>query len=323
MCMYWGESGWWHQSGEVDDSSGDLDWAAVQHLVQGMARESPSYILSGGEPLLYNAFGQLAESLRSARCFSIVCTNGTLLDRHTEVFKDNPYMTLLVSLDGLKEENDLLRGAGVFEKVRENVHRLKAMKNPPYIGLQFTIRPENVHCIHDFCQEMVRWKIDWLLLNPCWFVTAQQAEAYCCMLKDEYGVEPQSQKGYMLPYPLDRQMFISQWQAIGERQWPFQISCYLKNPAEIHRYLDHPETPPGNTFCYKQWFRMDVTPEGDITPCAQFPDIVFGNISRDDPLEIWNSEPYQTFRKDIRQRLLPVCSKCDVLYLYDAGRKYL
>ncbi len=320
--MCWGESGWWHASNSSDEAV-NLDWAAVDRLVARVAKDSPSFILSGGEPFLYQEFENLAETLRSAGCFSIVCTNGTHLNRFPNLFDNNPFMTLLVSLDGLQQENDLLRGEGVYETVRENIRYLKSLKHPPYIGIQFTIRPENVHIINTFCSEMVRWDIDWLLLNPCWFITAEQAETYHRILRERYGIESWSQKGYLLPYPLDRHVFISQIHNLRDRRWPFQISCYLKKPEEIHRYLDQPHIPTRNSFCYKQWLRMDITPTGDITPCAQFPDIVFGNIMHDDILAVWNSDAYRFFREDIRERLLPVCSKCDGLYLYDAKRKYL
>ena len=40
-------------------------------------------------------------------------------------------------------------------------------------------------------------------------------------------------------------------------------------------------------------------------------------------MDVWNSPEYRSFRKQICKEPLPVCSKCDNLYLYDARRKYL
>ncbi len=65
-----------------------------------------------------------------------------LLDRQLDVLADNPYATFLISLDGLPEQNDRLRGQGVYQKVIENIRLLKRLRRPPYIGIQFTIRPE-------------------------------------------------------------------------------------------------------------------------------------------------------------------------------------
>jgi radical SAM protein with 4Fe4S-binding SPASM domain len=126
-----------------------------------------------------------------------------------------------------------------------------------------------------------------------------------------------------MPYELDREIFVSELRKIHRAKWPIQISCYLKKPEDIATYLDRPEVPPGNHFCYQQWSRMDVTPEGDVTPCILYPDLRFGNLRDQGVLEIWNSDRYAGFRRFRRQHVLPVCAKCNSLYLHDAKRKHL
>ena len=99
-----------------------------------------------------------------------------LLDRYIDALRGNPFPTFLISLDGLKEENDAIRGPGVFEKVIANIHLLKQLPQPPYIGIQFTISPGNVHNMHAFCEAMIGLDVDWILLNPTWFLSEEQAE---------------------------------------------------------------------------------------------------------------------------------------------------
>jgi radical SAM protein with 4Fe4S-binding SPASM domain len=246
-----------------------------------------------------------------------------LLDKFLEAINNNPYLIFLVSLDGLEEENDLLRGEGVYRKVVENIKILKSLQKPPYIGIQFTIRPENIKVMYRFCEEMAHLGVDWILLNPCWFISKDQACEYEQFMMDNFNVRPKSHLGYFFPYELDKKEFIKQFQKIKSKEWPIQISCYWKEPQDIHSYLDEPGIPPRNKFCYKQWLRIDITPKGDVTPCAQFPDLVFGNIKDKAVEKIWNSIDYKKFRQLIRERYLPICSKCNAIYLYDAGRKFL
>ena len=322
MCYEWGEVGWCHEEPKPAIAK-ELGWEVIQKLFAQMGHTRPYFILIGGEPLLYSRFGDLAHALKEPRCFAITCTNGLTLDRFTDVIADNPYLTFLISLDGLERENDQLRGRGVYRKVTENIARLKALRRPPYIGIAFTIRPENVGGMYSFCKEMVRRGVDWILLNPCWFVSEEQARAYERFMAKHFHIIPKTHRGYLMPYDLDKEEFIRQVTKINQDRWPIQISCYLKKPEDIHTYVDRPQVPPGNTFCYRQWSRMDITPDGEVTPCILYPDLIFGSLKEKDVLEIWNGPSFQEFRKVRRKEVLPICAKCNALYLHDAKRKYL
>ena len=322
MCYEWGDAGWCKQE-QPESVSEELSWSIIENLFSQYGKHHPSFILIGGEPLLYSNFEILARALKDNRCFAITCTNGTLLHRFQDVSANNPYLTYLVSLDGLKEENDQLRGKGVYDRVTKNIKLIKSLNNPPFVGIQFTIRPENVDGMYEFCREMVKLGVDWILLNLCWFVSEEQARAYEDFMRKHFAITPTSHLGYLLPYDLDQEQFVREYRRIKNEKWPIQISCYLEEPEDIHTYVDKPDVPPGNTFCYKQWLRMDVTPDGSVTPCALYPDLTLGNLNEQGIMEIWNSPEYAKFRQVRRQEVLPICSKCNALYLYDAKRKIL
>ena len=322
MCYEWGEVGWCHDQPKPAMAR-ELDWNVVQKLVDEAGHMRPYFILIGGEPLLYSRFRELARLLQEKRCFAITCTNGLLLERFEDVLTDNPYLTLLVSLDGPQEQNDLLRGRGVYRKVTSALERLKRLKRPPYIGVEFTIRPENVDVMFEFCREMVSRGVDWILLNPCWFVSEEQARAYERFMAEHFDIVPKTHLGYLMPYDLDKEEFVRQVEQINGAKWPIQISCYLQKPEDIHTYVDHPQVPPGNSFCYRQWSRMDITPDGEVTPCILYPDLIVGNLHQQGALQIWNSAAFARFRQVRRREILPVCAKCNALYLHDARRKYL
>ncbi len=322
MCYEWGDAGWCKQ--EHPEAVGEeLSWGIVEDLFSRYGRRHPSFILIGGEPLLYSNFERLARALKENRCSAITCTNGTLLHRFRDVSADNPYLAYLVSLDGLKKENDQLRGRGVYDRVTKNIKLIKSLKNPPYLGVQFTIRPENVGVMYEFCREMVGLGVDWILLNLCWFVSEEQAGEYEEFMRKHFAVTPTSHLGYLLPYDLDQEQFVREYRRIKDEKWPIQISCYLDEPEDIRPYVDKPQAPLRNTFCYKQWLRMDILPDGSVTPCVLYPDLTVGNLHEQGVMEVWNSPEYAKFREVRRQEPLPVCSKCNALYLYDAKRKIL
>jgi radical SAM protein with 4Fe4S-binding SPASM domain len=322
MCYEWGEVGWCHDRPKPAMAK-ELDWAVIAKLLGEVGRLHPYFILIGGEPTLYSRFGDLARLLKRERCFAITCTNGLTLDRFEDALADNPYLTFLISLDGPEEANDHLRGRGVYRKVTQNIERLKALKRPPYVGIEFTIRPENVATMYDFCKDMVGRGVDWVLLNPCWFVSEGQARAYERFMQEHFNLTPKTHLGYLMPYELDTEEFVRQVGKINAEKWPIQISCYLQRPEHMHTYVNAPEVPPGNRFCYRQWSRMDITPDGEVTPCILYPDLIVGNLHEQGVLEVWNSPAFKHFRQFRRKEVLPVCAKCNALYLHDSKRKYL
>lgn len=320
MCMLWGNAGWKKQ--ESADLDRELSWNVVESLFHQLPFNA-SFILSGGEPLLYSHIKKLLRLLQTHKTFATICTNGTHLNNVIAAVDGNPYSTFLVSLDGLEPENDAIRGRGVFSRVVQNILHLKTLKRPPYIGIQFTIRPENVHNMHRFCKEMVHLGADWILLNPTWFVSEEQSRSYEFFMQKHFNIMPKSHLGYLAPFQIDKEIFISEYEKIRRDRWPIQISCYLKEPRSIYPFIDNPQVLLDNNFCSKQWLRMDILPDGTVTPCVQFPDMAVGNLTMDALRDVWNSDKYQKFRQTIRREPLPVCSKCNNIYLYDAKRKYL
>ncbi len=320
-CMQWGPHGWCH---ELDDarSHEELPLPIIERLIASARGAGAYFVLFGGEPLLHSEFDAVAALFKRKRRFAYVCTNGTLLDRHIRGIRDNPYLSFLVALDGLQPANDAIRGAGVFRRVTENIALLKAGPRSPYVGVECTVMPENLPTLADFCRHVTGLGVDWVVLNLAWFISATQARDYESLTRTAFGVQPVSHAGYRWPYDLDRREFARQYDLIARQNWPVQISWMppLRTPRQVDDYLDRPEDPLGHTTCYKHRLRCDVLPSGDVVTCKQFPDIVVGNL-RQEPIDrVWNSARYRQFRTLVAERPLPVCSKCNALYLYRPER---
>jgi radical SAM protein with 4Fe4S-binding SPASM domain len=324
MCFEWGLDGWCHG---LDNRRRDeeLPLATIERLVDTSRGPGSFFVLFGGEPLLYSEFDALAALFKRRRRFANICTNGTLLHQHLDAIRHNPYLSFVVSLDGLETATDAIRGRGVFKRVTENITLLKAASGSPYLGVECTVMPENLSTLAEFCAEIARLGADWIVLNLAWFLSEKQAQDYKALTRAHYGIDPISQAGFVWRYELDRQEFITQYNLIARQRWPLQISWMppLKRAEQIHDYIDRPDDPLGHTFCYKQWLRCDVLPSGDVVTCKQFPDIVAGSVHDGDINKAWNSDRYRHFRNLITEAPLPVCSKCNALYLYQPHRPVL
>src|SRR3984885_14157783 len=82
---------------------------------------------TGGEPLLRKDFFQILKSANTSRLKKIIIqTNGFLLKKLHKEINDSPITKVAVSIDGLKETNDLIRGIqGYFELGLEGIRLLR------------------------------------------------------------------------------------------------------------------------------------------------------------------------------------------------------
>jgi len=82
-----------------------------------------SFLIQGGEPLVYNEIKALIQHIKSKGCYCAMTTNGVLID--SKITSMIGLDRVQLSLDGLPEINDFMRGKGVYDKVVNNLKLLK------------------------------------------------------------------------------------------------------------------------------------------------------------------------------------------------------
>jgi 12,18-didecarboxysiroheme deacetylase len=107
----------------------------------------PVILFSGGEPLMRKDLPELVGYARSKGIRAVISTNGTLItEEMAKKLKDIGLSYVGISLDGMKETNDMFRGQeGSFEKALQGLHNCQ--KEGIKVGLRFTINRHNVHDI--------------------------------------------------------------------------------------------------------------------------------------------------------------------------------
>ncbi len=115
----------------------ELEARSVQDIAaQAQALGCRVFALTGGEPLVYPDFADVVDFLlKFDQTHVAVLTNGLLLKDYAAELRRWPgeRFHLQVSLDGLEESHDLMRGAGAFAALGENLAWLKAQ------GRSFTL----------------------------------------------------------------------------------------------------------------------------------------------------------------------------------------
>jgi len=80
-------------------------------------------LLSGGEPLLHPHFWEVNDILRNYDFRSVLLSNGTLITK--EVARRLRVHEVQISLDGMKEGHESLRGRETFEKALQAIDHLQ------------------------------------------------------------------------------------------------------------------------------------------------------------------------------------------------------
>jgi MoaA/NifB/PqqE/SkfB family radical SAM enzyme len=105
---------------------------------------------TGGEPLIRKDFFEILSRSR-ARNFTkiIIQTNGLLIQRFHEQINDSPITNVNVSIDGMRESNDRIRGVqGYFDRALEGIRLLRNKK----VAFSVTLNGVSARELEDLAQ---------------------------------------------------------------------------------------------------------------------------------------------------------------------------
>lgn len=97
-------------------------------------------LVTGGEPLLYTRFEELNEALSLYSVRKVLLTNGLLINKRT--IKKLNFHEIQISIDGLEESHDALRGQGTFRKSMDSIRLAK--ESGFDVSVATIIHPKNI-----------------------------------------------------------------------------------------------------------------------------------------------------------------------------------
>jgi radical SAM protein with 4Fe4S-binding SPASM domain len=117
----------------------DLPLANIRQVIMEFAQlQGLRLILSGGEPMLHPDFWQLNEMLPDLSVRSILLSNGGLITGDT-VQRLNVH-EVQISLDGLEESHDYLRGDGSYQKAVGAIRTLQSLEKDVSVATMVTAK---------------------------------------------------------------------------------------------------------------------------------------------------------------------------------------
>jgi len=304
---------------------------AYKRVIDEIKGARPNLYLWGGEPFMYSELPELVAYGKSRGLTVQVNTNGMYLRKYAREIVDSGLDDLIISIDGSEELHDRVRGrAGTFDLVRRGIRAIQEIKGKegkrrPIFRIRGTITPYNFESLADLIPIAEQLGAASLNFNWTWFTTRATGEAYQNTMKKLFGVEALSWIPYQSDVILDPQKqrkyegIMEQLERIFNNRsaLPISMSPYIR-PAQVESYYENIKETFGHCTCYAVYMKSYILPNGDVTPCPDFPDYICGNILETPFTRIWNGERYRNWRRELKKRqLFPACYRCCDLFLSD------
>nr|VFK32098.1 MAG: radical SAM additional 4Fe4S-binding SPASM domain-containing protein [Candidatus Kentron sp. MB] len=273
------------------EGCGDLPLVIVEKLLDQMASWNVDKVrITGGEPTVHDKFFDLIDACRQRGISVWLNSHGVYNTQLLDELKHAPIERFLISIDGVRENHEMIRGRGTFEHALHSCRALKqAGRN---VSLTFHVGRENRHDLTALVEIAADIGADFKV-SPIRPVGRARTELLDILLTPAQYLEVVRK-------------------VIDLRQRYPHISLF----TDFDILDDMPSTsnpiPPAKTACHAGRSMVNISHEGDIYPCAFFvtPDKRFsaGNIYRDSLADVWQHSPvFEPFRT---QRKSDTCGNC-------------
>ena len=254
--------------------------------------------IPGGEPFVRGDILELLAHIAKNRMRMRLNTNGTLLDgRLADILAEiGHFDQIQISIDGMREQHDAVRGIGTWEKAVQAVRLLKERGLP--VGINMVMTAENYPCCEEasrfFCEKL---QVDMLRVTPVTDVFTP--------LNQGIGKLSAKQMAEII-LTLDR--LAKQYPALAKGG-----SAFLTMYREIQNPKSAPATPCRR--CTLLWSGITIRADGAIICCPNGGDKVLGHVGRDSIREVWMHSPLMVeLREKVlvgRQDLPMKCKDCE------------
>lgn len=329
-CFQWSDEGFFRDMSKSFRQC-DIDIALVKSILDKTKEAKSNLYLWGGEPLCYDRWDELCGLLENDPRWTVLCTNGILIDKKIEsINKISANLAVMVSVDGFENENDGIRGKGTFKKAVENTRLLLDLKKQGVFKGEVTVNcvisEAMIGKLYDFMEFFESMGLSTVYFCFPWYIPETTAEKMDVYFKEHFADVFDLKDGavpswHSYTYRLGRESIpklIEELKRIEERVWKVRIRL---QPAleldEIEGFVTDSEAPAqARKACLAISTRMNVMATGDVTACKLFPEFTVGSLKNQTLKELWHGDAFEKCRKTIGCGLMPVCSKCVLLYLH-------
>lgn len=278
-----------------DDSKKDLPFEQQVEILEKFDKflkklKKPGRIqFTGGEPFLSPSLFKLIELAHKKKMGTRVLCNGTVITEELALKLLESKCTLVqISIDGVKETHDRIRGAGSFEKALKGAEILKAK------GVQVTFNTTIS-------------KLNYLELESLVELASQKADRFTFSRLVPYGAGKALEEECLSPKEYLK--IIEKAQALARKYTSIDMP---KRDPLWKPYLIKGACCNAIAGCSAGYNGICVDSNGDIYPCRRLP-IVLGKIQETDFERVWQSDVVRALKN--RDELTGKCGDCNLKWL--------
>ena len=327
-CFEWNNEGYNHGLTQADQK-GELDYEIIENVLKETQQVKANLFLWGGEPMVYSQWDRLCSDLKKDKRWTVLCTNGILVEEKMDSLIDiSKDLAILTSLEGFEQENDLIRGQGSYKRAMGGIQEvIRLQKKNIFKGLQsvhLTISDNMIGKLYEFVEFSEALGIDSLYLCFPWYIPKEVSYDMDAYFTKHFSWLQKSQdkiaSWHSFKFKVDEQMIealLKDLKRIINRTWKIRVRF---QPAleinEIPDYIRGNKIAAQNKGkCLAVCNRMDILADGSVSACKLFSEFSVGNLKDKTLEEIWHGEHFNKVRQHLSKELMPVCSKCILLYL--------
>jgi MoaA/NifB/PqqE/SkfB family radical SAM enzyme len=290
MCNVW----------QTPNSAEEIDLRKIEEVFSNsLFKKVEEAVLHGGEPTLrkdikeiYRIITRSCPELHSITSSSNGLNPGLLRERVKEILSvvntEKVTLTFTVSIDGLKETHEKIRGIkNGFDRVIESLEVLKEYrkKYPIDVKIITVVQPDNIHDLNSMKKLAEEHGVD-IIFQPLMIDT----------FYNNSSVDPRLQftESQLREY---RDFIKDTFLKAKDLK-----SLYWKNYLEMMR--GGKRTVP----CAYDRYVLSLYPTGDVLPCAKEEWIWFGDVTKEQVDKIWYSEKSRKIRKKMIREVCPTCT---------------
>jgi len=239
-----------------------------------------------GEPLLYPQLLDILKTIKTAKLYGILITNGLLLnEKFIEELAAIKWELLKISLDSHRKEiHDKIRGSqGSFAQIDSSLKFLKKLKQKqkfPYSLCCPVITNQTYLYLHEYIEYCIENQVDEIEFMPI----------------HNIGVNNNAQK-FLLSNEEIKEFLKLAKKKIKESRIKHNLH-FIINHYEQKTTKTEPVYNSRNLYCIHLWKTLVISEEGHLCPCSAIKDISF-KVTGNDYLGAWKSTEMNKLRQKI------------------------
>ncbi len=266
------------------------------------------------EPLVYPHLIESLEYAESKNMFTAITTNALNLRKQADNLCRAGLNELYISLDGLQETHNYIRGhKSSFQRAIEGIETILKSERAPKIGVYCVITNWNQEELSEFVRYFQKFPLKEMAFMHANFTSQTIADAHNKIWLDKYPATVSNLDEFN-PADYDLDKLWTEIEAVKQidSKFPVHFAPELPNKSMLHTFYNHPEVFIGKG-CSDVFNNIMIKSDGSVIPAhGRCYNLQVGNIYDQSLKEIWNSQVFSAFRKDLKKSngYLPACSRC-------------